>query len=45
LPPLVAVKEHAKDVLTKIQKVVTDSDRIVGSLEVHEEENAVIKPK
>ncbi len=40
-----AVKEHAKDALTKIRKVVTDSDRIVGSLEVHEEENAVIKPK
>jgi hypothetical protein len=40
-----AVKDHAKAALTKIQKVVTDSDRIVGSLEVHEQENAVIKPK
>lgn len=31
-----AVKENAKDALTKIQKVVSDSDRIVGSLESNE---------
>jgi len=31
-----AVKENAKDALTKIQKVMSDSDRIVGSLEVNE---------
>jgi len=37
-----AVKEHAKDALTKIQKVVSDSDRIVGSLEVNEA-NAIIR--
>jgi len=42
----VAIKEHAKNAGSKVEKVLTDADRIIGSLEVRESnENAVIRSK